>query len=101
MVARYAIQRRRTMRCTRAGGSVQITVDGELLLTINLDIKRSVRYADQAVIPIDELLGYIIDCHFSEPDKRHMLHASVRETRLLRAFRNGGAGRAKLVALVG
>jgi hypothetical protein len=58
-----------------------ITVDAALMLHIYLAAERLVELGDQAVLPIDELLGYIIDRHFQDPDKRKELHTAVREAR--------------------
>jgi hypothetical protein len=65
----------------REFGIAQIVVDERLLLTVNLDAERVGFVGDNVFIPIDELLGYMIDRHFQESDKRRRLHASVRETR--------------------
>jgi hypothetical protein len=58
-----------------------ITVDAALMLHIYLASENVVELGDQAVLPIDELLGYIIDRHFQDADKRKKLHAAVREAR--------------------
>jgi hypothetical protein len=62
-------------------GIAQIIVDGELLLHIGLDASSLLMHDDRAFIPIDELLGYIIDRHFEDAEKCRELHASVRDVR--------------------
>lgn len=57
----------------------QIVVDEQLM--ISLHVSRDAQIGTQAFIPMDELLGYIIDQHFIEPDQRRQLHAKVREAR--------------------
>jgi hypothetical protein len=59
----------------------QITVYDELLLHIIVDASGPILCGDRAFIPIDELLGYIIDRHFQAADKQRELHAIVRDTR--------------------
>jgi hypothetical protein len=65
----------------REYGLAQIMVDDELLLHLSLAASGAVMYGDRAFIPIDELLGYIIDRHFNEADKWRELHHSVRDAR--------------------
>jgi hypothetical protein len=65
----------------REYGLAQITVDDDLHLHLSLDASGAVMCDDRAFIPIDELLGYIIDQHFSDATRRRELHANVRETR--------------------
>lgn len=59
----------------------QLTVDERLMLQINLTTQGPAFCGDRVFIPVDELLGYIVDCHFDDADKRRELHASIRETR--------------------
>ena len=65
----------------REYGLAQIIVDNELLLHLSLEASGAVMCGDRAFIPIDELLGYIIDRHFPDANMRRELHANVRETR--------------------
>jgi len=62
-------------------GIAQIFVDEQLMLAVYLNPERAEFIDDNAFIPIDELLGYIIGQHFSDADERRDLHASVRKTR--------------------
>lgn len=49
------------------------------MMTVNIDDKRATFHDGQAFIPIDELVDYIIDQLFAEPDKRHELHFQLPE----------------------
>lgn len=64
-----------------SGCSDQITIDAELLLQINLDLHAPVQQGEQILLPVDELLGYIVDRHFAVAEKRRELHTAIRETR--------------------
>ena len=59
----------------------QITIDDDLLMHISVDASGPLMSGDRAFIPIDQLLGYIIDRHIEDADQRRDLHASVREAR--------------------
>jgi hypothetical protein len=59
----------------------QLFLDEKLLLSIHIDPARPHRDGDKIVLPIDELLGFIVDRHFANPDERQQLHQSVRDTR--------------------
>jgi hypothetical protein len=52
----------------------QIAVDDNLLLHISLSAAGSVLSGDRAFIPIDELLGYIVDRQFPDASQRRELH---------------------------
>jgi hypothetical protein len=64
-----------------AYGIAQLVVDERLMLTVNLHADRVQYVGDRVMIPIDELLGYIIDSHFQDRDERQRLHCAVRESR--------------------
>jgi hypothetical protein len=65
----------------REYGIAQITVDDKLMLAVNLDAERADFVGENVFIPIDELLGYIIDHHLADSVERQQLHASVRDDR--------------------
>jgi hypothetical protein len=66
----------------REFGCSDLIVGSDLLLTIVADSERAeFTDSDQVFLPMDELLGYIIDQHFTDADKRLGLHAEVREIR--------------------
>jgi hypothetical protein len=67
----------------RQYGIAQLAVDDRLGLTVNLDAQRAEFVGDRALIPIDELIGYIIDSHFQDRAERDRLHLTAR------AIRNG------------
>jgi hypothetical protein len=59
----------------------QFTVDENLMLQIKLAAQNSASPGDRACLPIVELLEFIIDRHFADPEKRLELHTAIRETR--------------------
>jgi hypothetical protein len=66
----------------REFGCADLIVGSDLLLTVNLDTERAEFIdSDHVFLPLDELLGYIIDAHFTDTDKRRELHAEVRDLR--------------------
>jgi hypothetical protein len=51
------------------------------MLAVNLDAERAEFVGENVFIPIDELLGYIIDRHFTDPAERRWLQTSVLDAR--------------------
>lgn len=47
----------------------QIIVDHELMLHVSLESRQAVHAGEHTFLPIDELLGYIVDCHFQDAEK--------------------------------
>lgn len=88
----------------REFGIAQLFVDEQLMLAVYIDVNRAEFIDDNAFIPIDELLGYIIDQHFAGSDERSRLHADVREDRkrwgLLHREYEATIGRAGSLSLV-
>ena len=66
---------------SRGYAIAQIVVDDQLLMYIRLGATGATFAGDRAFFPIDELLGYIVDRHFADADKRRELHATIRDTR--------------------
>jgi hypothetical protein len=62
-------------------GISHLIVGSNLLLTVNLDAARAEVVENQTVVPICELLDYIIDRHFQNPEKRSALHADATTMR--------------------
>jgi hypothetical protein len=62
-------------------GVVQLMLTRELVLQVLLDENHTQMVDGHAYVPIDELVGYIIDQHFTEPSKRQELHAQWRGVR--------------------
>jgi hypothetical protein len=63
-------------------GITHLIVGCDLLLTIVVDRNRAEFFdSDHVFLPMDELLGYIIDAHFTDAHKRRELHAELRDTR--------------------
>src|SRR5437879_694706 len=61
-----------------------LAVQPDLTLAVNIDPNRSqIVGEDLAFIPIDELVGYIIDQHFQNPANRNELHSELRKIRTL------------------
>ncbi len=65
----------------RQAGLVQIIVDAQRRMQILLDKAGAEIHDDQAFIPLDELLGYIVDQHFADVSERPRLHACIRDAR--------------------
>jgi hypothetical protein len=58
-----------------------LIVGDDLALTVNIDDSRARFAGEQAFIPIDELVGYIVDQHFDDADTRRRLHDQLRDIR--------------------
>jgi hypothetical protein len=65
----------------REYGFVQLNVTRDLVLEALVEECRVKFVGDRALLPFDELLGYIIDQHFRDADQRRQLHAQLRECR--------------------
>jgi hypothetical protein len=66
----------------REFGCADLIIGSDLRLTVNLDGERAEFVdSDRVFLPLDELLGYIIDAHFTDADKRRELHTEVRNLR--------------------
>jgi hypothetical protein len=65
----------------RECGIAQIIVDDRRNMQVTLDETAAEFHGDHVFVPIDELLGYIVDRHFAEATERRRLHASIRDTR--------------------
>jgi hypothetical protein len=65
----------------RQGGLIQIIVDDQRRMQIMLDKAGAEIHGDHAFIPLDELLSYIVDHHFTDSGERRRLHASIRDAR--------------------
>jgi hypothetical protein len=63
---------------SRQFGLAQLNVTPELRLEVTLDEQRAEFVDDKVFIPIDELLGYIIDQHFTDSEKLRHLHEQLR-----------------------
>jgi hypothetical protein len=61
-----------------AKGIAQINVSPDLLLEIIIDEAQVEYVNDRAFLPLDELLGFIIDQHFEDPEERGQLHVKLR-----------------------
>src|SRR5437016_1793845 len=59
----------------------QIRVNHDLMLHINLELQPIVHGDERVFLPIDELLDYVVDCHFHDADKQRELHIAIRESR--------------------
>jgi hypothetical protein len=62
-------------------GIAHFEVDRGKMLQIILAAKRAAVVGSDAYLPLDELVGYIIDQHFADPEERRRLHAQLREAR--------------------
>jgi hypothetical protein len=62
-------------------GISHLIVGSNLLLTLNLDPDRVEFTDNRTFVPICELLDYVIDQHFHDPDKRRALHTDARTIR--------------------
>jgi hypothetical protein len=65
----------------RECGLAQIIVDDQRNMQVTLDEAAAEIHGDLARLPLDELLGYIVDRHFTEASERQRLHASIRDER--------------------
>jgi hypothetical protein len=65
----------------REFGISHLILGSDLMLTVNLDL-RKVKVADERLfIPICELLDYVIEQHFDDHGRRHALHAEAHAIR--------------------
>lgn len=62
-------------------GMAQIVIDGQLNMQVMLDETGAAIYGDEVFIPIDEVLGFIVDRHFTDANQRRRLHAEIRDVR--------------------
>jgi hypothetical protein len=65
----------------REFGISHLIVGSNLLLTVNLDLRRVEFVDNRTFVPIYELLDYIIEHHFTDPAKRRELHAEAHDFR--------------------
>lgn len=65
----------------RQFGLTQIIVDHQRRMQVMLDKAGAEIHGDHAFLPLDELLSYIVDHHFTDASERRRLHASIREAR--------------------
>jgi hypothetical protein len=65
----------------RQFGLVQIIVDDQGRMQVMLNQDGAELHGDHAFIPLDELLGYIVDQHFTDASERQRLHACIRVAR--------------------
>ena len=65
----------------RQFGLSQIIVDDQRRMQIMLDKAGAEIHGDHAYLPLDELLRYIVDHHFTDASDRRRLLASIREAR--------------------
>jgi hypothetical protein len=66
----------------RQYGVSLIAVSDDLLLCVNLDRDHVEHVGDRMFIPIDQLLAYIVERHFTDPAKRRQLYQCIRDARL-------------------
>jgi hypothetical protein len=66
---------------SRQYGIVQVNVATDLTIQVLLDEHSAKLIGGRAFVPVDELLGYIIDQHFGQAEKRHQLHAKLRDAK--------------------
>jgi hypothetical protein len=66
----------------RDRGVAQIIVDDQRNLLVTLDDVCTAFDGDHVFIPIDELLGYIVERHFTDADQQQGLHFQIRYTRM-------------------
>lgn len=62
-------------------GIAYFVVDSQRMLQVVLDADHAALIGSDVYIPFDELVGFIIDCHFADADERRLLHAQLREVR--------------------
>lgn len=62
-------------------GIAQIIIDERRHMQVLFDGSTAALSGDHAFIPIDELLGFIVDRHFTDSDDRRRLHAGIRDAR--------------------
>jgi hypothetical protein len=65
----------------REYGMAQLNVQRDLLLEVLVDKGRAEFVGERALLPLDELLGYIIDQHFEDASKRRQLQMQLRDDR--------------------
>lgn len=65
----------------RQCGLAQIIVDDQRNMQVMLDKAAAEIHGDHVFLPLDELLGYIVDRHFTDANERRRLHASIRDAR--------------------
>jgi hypothetical protein len=65
----------------REHGVAQLNVRRDLSLEALLDAEDAERVDSRVFIPLDELVGYIIDQHFFDSEQRRQLHAHLRDIR--------------------
>jgi hypothetical protein len=65
----------------RACSIAQIVVDDQRHMQLLVDSGGERLDGDHVFIPIDELLGFIVDHHFADSDHRRRLHASIKDAR--------------------
>jgi RNase P subunit RPR2 len=65
----------------RECGLAQIIIDDQRNMQVTLDKAAAEIHGDLARLPLDELLGYIVDRNFADANERWRLHASIREAR--------------------
>jgi hypothetical protein len=67
-------------------GCADSIVGADRMLTVNIDLAVAQKVqSDQVFLPLNELLGYVIDRHFPDLNKRRELHGEVRRIRKLLA----------------
>lgn len=66
----------------REYGVTLVSVSDDLLLSINLDPTHVEQVGERVFMPIDQLLGYIVERHFGDPAERRRLYESIRDARL-------------------
>lgn len=65
----------------RQHGVSLINVDDDLGVSFNLNPARVGHVSERVVLPIDELLVYIVERHFADPDERRRLFRTIRDTK--------------------
>jgi hypothetical protein len=60
----------------------QVFVDQQLVLHFHMDVDCGIRPGVHTFIPTDQLLVYIVERHFPEPDYRRELCARIQDVRL-------------------
>ena len=65
----------------RGCGMAQIVIDRQLNMQVMLDESRVAFHGGEVFIPIDEVLGFIIDRHFTDANERRRLHTQIRDVR--------------------
>jgi hypothetical protein len=62
-------------------GIAQIIIDERRHMQVLVDRSGAALDGDYSFLPIDELLGFIVDRHFAESNGRRQLHAAIRDAR--------------------